>query len=797
MINSSADLISRVKGISGLQDRVTSLCLAALSGLFFFGLSASWPSSTDDWQHHFPRIHELADALRAGVIYPRWFPGLTSGYGEPVLNFYSPGFYYPPALLHLTGFDVVLSTRLSLAIAFALSALWMFHLSRLYVSLWPAVIGVVCFQFYPYRLVDFFKRGAFPEFVAFMWLPLIAFYTIRAATEPSRVNNRADAEPGGDASHLWFLVKAGLAWAGLILTHNLTALMAALVLGAALALFILLQHRARAGVLFIAGASVAALVIGMLISAWYILPALSELGWTLTGHGALTKFYQDRFYRWTELFDPHFFYSYSFQHRFFLPIYLIPIFVAAPLAVLPRQARALRLFTLVTLLLTLGAVGMTTDASAWLWASGEFLLEKLQFPGRWSMFIAFGAALLLAASLESLRRLRWLPAFGFPLLGVLLSAYLVACALVRLDYPTGDDVSYEDMSMSLKGHIQMLYSQGSIGRDFMPIWTAEAVEGIEYEPWLPSPDLNAIDAVSVAPIRTGFLQKRFRVTAEQPFRLLFRQFYFPAWRVRVDGVQADTLPASNLGLISGPVPSGAHTVELKWGATRAVWLGRAVTAIGWIVVLALLSKAVRRSSRHARGRDNDLHLAAAPKNRGVASFLPRTFLRNWPPVIWLAVGAFMVVAASGITERTWEVEAIGADYGGIRLEGVQPVPPVRAGDDASVRLTWFIRDYPEPMSAFVHLVDDSGAKVAQEDVPPGGVYYTPVPLWAPGLVLHSIHELAIPASLPPGQYRLLAGLYYREYPHESLVPLHSDSSRVEIGVVEVLPRRFELFCRSC
>ena len=461
MLNSGVALINRIKSTSDLQDRLISLCLAMLSGLLFYQLSAAWPFSAHDWQHHLPRIHALADALRAGVLYPRWFPDLISGYGEPVLNYYSPGFYYPPTLLLLTGFDMEMCVRLSLAVGFALSALWMFRLSRLFVSLWPAVVGVVCYQFFPYHLIDFFKRGAFPEFAAFMWLPAIAFYTLRAATEQSRANNGPDAESEGGASNQSFLVKAGLAWAGLVLTHNLTALMAALVLGAVLALTILLQYRSHTGVFLTSGISAAALVIGMLISAWYILPALSELGWTLTGHGLLSKDYQKHFYRWTELFDLHFFYSYSALPRFSLPIYLIPILIAAPLAVLPKQSRAFRLLTLVTLLPTLGAVGMTTDASAWLWAGGEFLLEKLQFPWRWHMFTAFGAALLLGTCLESLRRLRWAPSLTMPLLGVLLSAYLVAYALVRLDYPTGDYASYEEISMPLKGHIQILFSEGS------------------------------------------------------------------------------------------------------------------------------------------------------------------------------------------------------------------------------------------------------------------------------------------------------------------------------------------------
>ena len=502
----------------------------------------------------------------------------------------------------------------------------------------------------------------------------------------------------------------------------------------------------------------------------------------------LSQVYQESFYRWTELFDLHFFYSYSALPRFILPVYLIPILIAAPLAVLSGQSRAFRLLTLVTLLLTLAAAAMTTDASAWLWARGEFLLEKLQFPERWSVTIAFGAALLLAASLDSLRRLPRLPAFAMPVLGVLLSAYLVAYALVRLDYPTGQYASYEEVSMTLKGHIQMLYSDATTGRDFMPIWTPEAIEEAGREPWTPSPTLNAIDAASVVPTRTGLLQKRFQVTGEEPFRLLFHQFYFPAWRVSVDGVQVATKPASNLALLSGLVPAGTHMVELEWGATRAVWQGRALTAIGWVVVFALLSKAAKWPPIRFGGKDNDLNVAAKSMGRGVVRSLLPSPQRNWPLAIWLGVGVFMVVVASGITARTWDAAAIGADYGGIRLEGVQPVLPTRAGDVAAVQLTWFIKDYLEPMSAFVHLVDEAGERIAQHDLPPGGTYYTPLPLWAPGLVLESNHELIIPASTLPGRYRLLAGLYYRDPPHESLVPLNADSSRLEIGIVEVLPR---------
>jgi hypothetical protein len=61
-------------------------------------------------------------------------------------------------------------------------------------------------------------------------------------------------------------------------------------------------------------------------------------------------------------------------------------------------------------------------------------------------------------------------------------------------------------------------------------------------------------------------------------------------------------------------------------------------------------------------------------------------------------------------------------------------------------------------TSFVHLVDNAGSGLAQHDAPPGGVYY-PTSLWQPGEVLRDQHALNLPASLSPGEYTLVAGLY--------------------------------------
>src|SRR3954447_25561027 len=104
------------------------------AALFLYIGTAVWPD-TPDGGFHLQRVRALAEALQAGVLYPRWFPDFSFGYGYPVLNYYAPGFYYPPALLVLLGFDVATAVRLTLAVLYAISALGMYVLLRLWVGL--------------------------------------------------------------------------------------------------------------------------------------------------------------------------------------------------------------------------------------------------------------------------------------------------------------------------------------------------------------------------------------------------------------------------------------------------------------------------------------------------------------------------------------------------------------------------------------------------------------------------------------------------------------------------------------
>ncbi|MCY4090577.1 MAG: hypothetical protein OXF62_07140 [Caldilineaceae bacterium] len=749
-----------------LQDYISALLLAVCSGLIIFGLTVAWPTSTYDAITHLQRTEALSNALRAGVVHPRWFPELMFGHGDPVLNYYAPGYYYPPALLHLAGLDLVLSTRMSLSIFFAISAYWMYGLSRLFVSFWPAVVSVICFQFFPYRIYDLFFRGAFPEFNAFTWLPLIAFCTIGAATAVNK--------PSKKSAFSTSLVKGGLAWTGLFLTHNLAALMAVFLLGAAFALYIALNRQTSRSYLRLLASGVFPMALGLLLAAWFILPALTELDWVLTGHGLFAGLNLSQLLPWRELVDFSISYPYIYPTlRPSLPTWFFPVTLGAIAALWFQQAPALRLLKLVVIPLTLFVTWMMTEASAWLWIQGGFLLQYINFPWRWQIFLALGMAVLLAATLETLRRAGRPPASAVPILCLLISIYLGAYTFVQLKYETDKGIPYREGPASTWDGWLRLISNSPWGKDFLPIWAAERISYAAEagrKPWHPPQVFTPVGSAAIVPTSESHLHRQYLVTAEKTFRLLFHQFYFPPWQITLDGVLVDSKPSTGLAIAGVEIPPGTHELEIAWKATSSVWLGRILTTAGWLVVLILLSHAAKVMDLPRRASGN----------------FRRTILLVWPPVAWLVVGTLMGVAISGITVRTYDVAAIGADYGNIRLEGLRSVQPVRAGEVAKLHLIWAVTGPGSPVSAFVHLVDEDGYGISQHDGPPGGVH-TPFERWTPGLILESKHNVTIPDSLPPGNYRVVAGLYFPDISHEPLMPLNGNSARLDIWKLKVLP----------
>jgi uncharacterized membrane protein len=110
-----------------------------------------------------------------------------------------------------------------------------------------------------------------------------------------------------------------------------------------------------------------------------------------------------------------------------------------------------------------------------------------------------------------------------------------------------------------------------------------------------------------------------------------------------------------------------------------------------------------------------------------------------------------------VTELPAAENIIEADFGpAIRLFGFDLGQAVAGA--LPLTLYWQTQEQPGDYLIFIHLVDNAGQIVSQIDaIPVGGA--RPTSGWRAGEVITDVHNLSIPADLPPGRYHLNVGLY--------------------------------------
>jgi hypothetical protein len=128
--------------------------------------------------------------------------------------------------------------------------------------------------------------------------------------------------------------------------------------------------------------------------------------------------------------------------------------------------------------------------------------------------------------------------------------------------------------------------------------------------------------------------------------------------------------------------------------------------------------------------------------------------------VWFGDVRFVTYAVPA--ENPGEVETpVNLQFGEtISLLGFSlPSDVLEPGEILQLSLFWQIdQEIDERYKVFLHLVDENGQIVAQQDSEPGG-NLTPTNIWQPGQVIVDNHGLFIPAETAPGTYTLLLGLY--------------------------------------
>ncbi len=690
---------------------------------------------------HLHRLAALTRRLAAGDLFPRWLPELGLGYGFPLFNYYAPLSYD----LALPG--LVLGTKG--ALLFGMAAAFLFLAFATY--LWgkalfgveAGVVAALLTGFAPYTLYDLYQRGAMAELWGLGFLVLTLWAVHRAARHPD--------------GHRTALLAA--AYAALLLAHNITAMVGTpLIWG--YALLCAEDGAARRRLL-------AALLLGMGLSAFFWLPAFAEKGYVQIQN----LYTQPRF---------------DFHHHFLTlkailapphpvdpamvnppvpktlgwPALLLAVMAWLPLgAPLRKEARRARL--LLTLVL-LGAVGMVLPLSRPLW-EGLPLLRFVQFP--WRFLGEASVALAMVGGLGASRLLT--TRGGAKRAALLLPLLYLIVALYALPWLFPDCRRVDD-DLSPAALIRTEAETGGIGTtaaaDYLPRWVERLPEAdsllaaYEAHPDGAIPRLHADSLPGGAQLLSAQwtpIRADLRLRTPQRFRLVLDWFYFPGWQAWVDGEPVAVEPWGEEGLLSLEVPAGEHRLTVAFGETPLRHGADLLSLIAlglWLGLLALTppAEAQEAAIRPAAWLPPALHRAL-----GVALLLlaVKTLYLDHADTLF-APHRFDGQTIHGVTVP------VNADFSGqMRLVGYDPpARPLAPDREVPVALYWAASGPTAAnYSVGLYLRDAAGHLYGQDDHQNPGGY--PTSRLDAAHYIRDEHLLRPYAGTPPGRYRLEVSLY--------------------------------------
>jgi hypothetical protein len=387
--------------ISNLQRPDPYLILTLLLSLFAIGplMQPGYFWGAHDARHSVYFLFEFNKSIQDGILWPRWGPDWGFGYGYPFWNVYGPLTYFVAEGVHLLGFEVVPAVKIVFALSILGSAGTMYLFVRRLMGRPAGLIAGLVYVYVPYRLFDLYVRADLAESFSFVFIPLVlwGFYELMN-------NPRLNA-----------LIGAGIAYAGLVLTSNAALLLVSPLLGAFVAIMILLRLRDQASqnegrrlkhtlkrIIRLGIPPTAGLALGIGLSAIFLLPLLLEFNYVRIDQWTGGRFrFGDDFVYFFQLFSPHWGFGASIpgpddQPSFQLGLVPLILFILSFLIV-PRvpdtnSRRLLYFLQAMTLLL----VFLMIPASKWLWQTIP-ISTFAQFPWRLGLLTSMSFAIISGA----------------------------------------------------------------------------------------------------------------------------------------------------------------------------------------------------------------------------------------------------------------------------------------------------------------------------------------------------------------------------------------------------------------
>jgi hypothetical protein len=514
-----------------------------------------------DFDFHLLSWMEVARAWHSGVLYPHWVHDANYGAGEPRLIFYPPASWLLGALLGVaTNWHIAPVLFVLLALLGAGGSMYL--LAREWADEQAATFAACLYVANPYALFVVYERGAYGELLAMAWLPVTVLFALRR--QPSTA-------------------ALGLSIAALWLTNSPAA-----VIGCYFVAILALGMSIAEGKPWPALRAAGGVALGLGLTAFYIIPAAYEQRWVQINRAINPGMrVEDSFLfaRTSNDFHDHVLHRASW-------ILVAEMAVAALLAYLAWKKQAdgsarkvLTAMLPVILLLQL-------PMSDFLWRAAP-QMKFLQFPWRWIMALAVAGCVLAAmANLGFKTRAA---------IGVVIALLAIGAGMRFFQICDDEDAVWAQIAAFHTGdgtegtdEYQPAGADNSTVQQHLPLVrllrgpqddTSVSVNGENAE-W--QAGNAATIAAKVDSRQTSGESWAIQITTPQAGFAVLRLMDYPAWQVTLDGQLLTAPPSRPDGLMTLPIAAGSHAIQVQWMTTPDVFLGRFVSAMALVALLAVV-----------------------------------------------------------------------------------------------------------------------------------------------------------------------------------------------------------------
>lgn len=590
-------------------------CLAAITPFFWRG-----SPSGHDFEFHMFSWMEVLGQWKHGIAYPRWAALAYWGYGDARFLFYPPASWTLGAALGRT-LPWTMVPGAYCWIALTLAGVSLYRLAREWLPAADALFAAVFYAVNPYHLLIVYWRSAYAELLAAALLPLLLLCLLRIFLRQAEPDQRpmlglsltlaAGWLTNVPAAVMMYYATAGLAVVFFALEAARefvrkrswgTPVWRPLVRG-------LVRILVRTGL---------AMLLGVGLASFYLLPAIYERGWIDVGQVLSPGVRPQDNFLFTTLPDPD-------HHHFNLLVSTVAVVEIGILALAIWFSRRWRVKrggaanpsassgqapstrSGQALDSPVAASAVSAEQSPWMLLSALGVLSAIlilsvsnllwqhlpelrfvQLPFRWLLGMNAALAMLLTMAAK-----RWTWTSRFVAFAVLLAAVIVAG--YRIQPPWWEKAAdIHEMSDAI------VDGTGYEGTDEYVPAGADAYELNKSLPRL-SDDTGA--AVRSEMLAWGPTEKHFTVHAAAPQNIIVRLFSYPAWEAVLNGKPTATQKTDVTGLIVIPIAAGDSDVRIHFRRTIDRFVGNILSLISMaVLVVAWMKMKMKTQPRTRLGR---------------------------------------------------------------------------------------------------------------------------------------------------------------------------------------------------